>query len=225
MRDGAHKLYWVFAPLTLHILNCITNCCLCSAMYVFNLVLCYDIICLFLVSINICLTWVDLTWQSLEATMNYGDLWWQCHIIDIFLCQSRRRFLMVTTVLANLIFAYRWCIAQCSWPWVCAGGYLQNYCHKMAVACDQWSGKTIPPSWHQLPLWPTQFILDWCMERILLVLRDPCVSVNYRSLIYALCGCIFRRYLCHSNNRCSPFFFAEKHAILDSKAGINSHEI
>ena len=47
-------------PLTLYILNCIMNCGLCSAMYNFHLVLCYDMICFFVVSINIYLTWLDL---------------------------------------------------------------------------------------------------------------------------------------------------------------------
>ena len=52
-----------FPPLlTLYILNCIMNCGLCSAMYIFHLVLCYDMTCFFVVSINIYLTWLDLTW-------------------------------------------------------------------------------------------------------------------------------------------------------------------
>ena len=41
----------------------------------------------------------DVSWLDdfCEVTMNYNDLWWQSHIIDV-LCESRRRFFMVTTV-------------------------------------------------------------------------------------------------------------------------------
>ena len=53
-------------PLTLYILNCIMNCGLCSAMYIFHLVLCNDMICFFVVSINIDLTWLEFVTEYRE---------------------------------------------------------------------------------------------------------------------------------------------------------------
>ena len=63
-----------FRPFdTIYVLNCIVNCGLCSAMYIFHLVLCYDMICFFVVSINIYLTW---PWCDVFIYLsNFQELW------------------------------------------------------------------------------------------------------------------------------------------------------
>ena len=70
MRDGPINFSEFPPPLTLYILNCIMTYGLCSAMYFSHLVLCFNMICLFVVSINIYLTWLDFELKTRACTSN-----------------------------------------------------------------------------------------------------------------------------------------------------------
>ena len=94
-------------PLTLYILNCIMNCGLCYAMYIFHLVLCYDMICFFVVSINIYLTWlwVSAPFDTIYIEL-YHELWFMlCYVYfpfsimlwyDMFLCGVNKHLFDLT---------------------------------------------------------------------------------------------------------------------------------
>ena len=126
-------------PLTLYILNCIMNCGLCSAMYIFHLVLCYDMICFFVVSINIYLTWLGLTWSRMFHSNVQGSCGWlnlnsaqikhllnrtveqKYDVAPIALCTSRN-FLLQKIMLEKLarqprIIRRNWACDMSRWLW------------------------------------------------------------------------------------------------------------